>query len=297
MINWTKEAEEAVETLPLPDMITPYAKLECERLAKKKGIKSVTTEIVEEADKRYEFSMGRDVARRLRAMMRGEDASEGVLILEEFFADDSRELFSITQCPSKYGAASDVKIENMKRLVPAIRDKLKELKVTDLMMNLAADALMPHSVFKVNITGCTNACFSPYFSDFGVLGVYYVELIPEKCTGCGLCVDFCITGAITMKDNLPNFNKNICVRCAGCEEFCPDAAIGVEKMGYKVVVGGNGARYPKIAQTVTEFTDIDGVLKVLEKTINLLRDKAKKPMRIFYMRKFISDDDINKFKD
>ena len=50
MIQWTKESEEAVENLPLPPMLGSYARLECERLARKKGLNSVTPEIVAEAD-------------------------------------------------------------------------------------------------------------------------------------------------------------------------------------------------------------------------------------------------------
>ncbi len=294
MIQWTKEAEEAVENLPLPPMLSSYARLECERLAKKKGLSSVTPEVVAEADKRYDLAIGRDVMRKLRAMAQGE--GEGMEMPEEFFEDESKELFTIMMCPSKYGAASDIKIDNMKRLIPAIREKLKTLKVTDLMMDLTTTAVMPHCEFRVNVAGCTNACVSPYFSDFGILGSYDVELIPEKCTGCEKCVSYCSLGAITMKDNLPTFNKAICIRCAGCEEFCPESAIGVKEMGYKVVVGGYGARHPKIAQTVTEHTDLDGVLNILEKTVNLIREKSKEPMRVFSLSKLISESGVSQLK-
>jgi len=285
MIQWTKEAEEAVENLPLPPMLGSYARLECERLARKKGLNRVTPDIVEEADKRYELAIGRDVMRKLRAMARGE--GDGMAIPEEFFDDDSKELFTIEMCPSKYGAASDVKIENMRRLIPALREKLKELKITDLMMDLTTTAVMPHCEFRVNVAGCTNACLSPYFSDFGILGSYDVELNAEKCTGCEKCVNYCSLGAITMKENLPVFDKTICIRCAGCEEFCPEAAIAVNEMGYKVVVGGSGARHPQIAKTVTELTDLEGVLTILGKTVALIRDKAKNPMKVFTLRKLI----------
>jgi Fe-S-cluster-containing hydrogenase component 2 len=295
MIQWTKEAEEAVENLPLPPMISSYARLECERLAKKKGLSSVTPEVVAEADKRYDLAIGRDVMRKLRSMARGE--GEGMDMPEEFFEDESKELFTIAMCPSKYGAASDIKIDNMKRLIPAIREKLKSLKVTDLMMDLTTTAVMPHSEFRVNVAGCTNACVSPYFSDFGILGSYDVELIPEKCTGCEKCVNYCSIGAITMKDNLPAFNEAICIRCAGCEEFCPESAIGVKEMGYKVVVGGYGARHPKIAQTVTEHTDLDGVLNILEKTVNLIRNKSKEQMRVFSLSKLISESGVSQLKE
>lgn len=287
MIQWTKEAEEAVENLPLPPMLGPYARLECERLARKMGLDSVTPEIVAEADKRYELAIGRDVMRKLRAMARGE--GDGMGIPEEFFDDDSKELFTIEMCPSKYGAASDVKIENMRRILPALREKLKELKITDLMMDLTTTAVMPHCEFRVNVAGCTNACLSPYFSDFGILGSYDVELIEDKCTGCEKCVNYCSLGAITMQENLPIFDKTICIRCGGCEEFCPEAAIGVNEMGYKVVVGGSGARHPQIAKTVTELTDLGGVLTILEKTVALIRDKANNPMKVFTLRKLIAE--------
>ena len=295
MIHWTKEAEEAVENLPLPPMLGSYARLECERLAKKKGLTSVTPAIVAEADERYDLALGRDVMRKLRAMARGE--GEGMVMPEEFFEDDSKELFTIEMCPSKYGAASDIKIENMKRLIPALRGKLKDLKVTDLMMDLTADAVMPHCEFRVNVAGCTNACISPYFSDFGVLGSYDVELIAEKCTGCERCVNYCSLGAISMKDNLPTFNKTICIGCGGCEEFCPESAIRVKEMGYKVVVGGSGARHPQIAQTVTEFTDLDGALKILERTVNFIRDRYTEPMRVFTLSELISESGVSQLKD
>ena len=92
-----------------------------------------------------------------------------------------------------------------------------------------------------------------------------------------------------MKDHLPVFDKTTCIRCAGCEEFCPETAIGVNEMGYKVVVGGSGARDPQIAQTVTELTDLEGVLTILEKTVALIRDNAKNPMKVFTLRKLIAE--------
>ena len=291
MMEWTKEAAESVQNLPLPPMLSSYARLECERLAKKKGLTRVTPEIVAEADERYELAIGRDVMRKLRDMASGK--GEGVEIPEEFFDDESEELFTIAMCPSKYGAASDIKIDNMKRLIPALREKLKELKITDLMLDLTTTAVMPHTEFRVNVAGCTNACLSPYFSDFGILGSYDVELVPEKCTGCGKCVTYCSIGAITMKDHLPAFDKSICIRCAGCEEFCPESAIAVNEMGYKVVVGGSGARHPKIAETVTECTDLKGVLAILEKTASLIRNTSWEPMRVFTLRKLIDQTGVD----
>jgi ferredoxin len=278
MITWTKEAEEALENLPLPPMLGSYARLECERLAKKSNLSTITPEIVSLAEKNYGRAIGRDVIRKLRAMADG--SLDEPMVPDELFDDDSGELYSISLCPSQYGAASDIKIENMKILVPALRKKLKELHVTDLMMDLTETAVMPHCEFRIGLTGCTNACTSPYFSDFGVLGVYDVELETSKCSGCGQCVDYCSRGVIVMKDGFPNFNKSRCIKCGGCEEFCSESAIKVKEMGYKVVAGGTGARFPRIAQTINEYTDLDGVLKTLEDIVGLIREKHT-PGRVF----------------
>jgi len=50
MMERTKEAEESVQNLPLPPMLSSYARLECERFAKQQGLTQVTPEIVAEAD-------------------------------------------------------------------------------------------------------------------------------------------------------------------------------------------------------------------------------------------------------
>jgi len=286
MVEWTKEATEAVENLPLPPMLVSYARLECERLAGKKNLSVITPEIVAQAEENYGRAIGRDVMRKLRAMAEGTLAEP--LVPEEFFEDDSAELFSIAMCPIQYGAASNVKIENIKRLVPELRKKLKQLKITELMMRLTETAVMPHCEFRIGLTGCTNACTPPYFADFGVLGVYDVVLDAAKCSRCGQCVAYCSLGVITLKDGLPVFDKSRCIRCGGCEEFCPEAAIGVAQMGYKVVAGGSGARFPKIAQTLAECTDVDGVLKILEALVALIREKHR-PGRVFDISSLIDE--------
>ena len=68
-------------------------------------------------------------------------------------------------------------------------------------------------------------------------------------------------------------------------------------MGYKVVVGGSGARHPQIAETVTELTDLNGVAAILEKTINLVRNKAKEPALVFTMSELISKYGVDQLRD
>lgn len=46
----------------------------------------------------------------------------------------------------------------------------------------------------------------------------------EKCIGCGICIDVCTAGAITMQDGLPVIGEN-CTLCSICIEQCPKEAI------------------------------------------------------------------------
>ena len=69
-----------------------------------------------------------------------------------------------------------------------------------------------------------------------------------------------------------DYNK--CVKCGGCINKCPVDALSIDQECYKVVVGGCGSRHPQLAQTVTECTDVSGVLNILEKTLMLFKDAA-----------------------
>ncbi|MFP4445188.1 MAG: DUF362 domain-containing protein [Desulfosudaceae bacterium] len=48
----------------------------------------------------------------------------------------------------------------------------------------------------------------------------------ERCKRCGLCVDHCPTGAMTMaKGGFPQADKDRCISCYCCQEMCPEDAI------------------------------------------------------------------------
>ena len=51
---------------------------------------------------------------------------------------------------------------------------------------------------------------------------------PEKCSGCGACVDECPTDAIEMKDDKAVVNEDECVDCGACVDVCPCEAISLE---------------------------------------------------------------------
>jgi len=54
---------------------------------------------------------------------------------------------------------------------------------------------------------------------------YYVEVNPDMCTGCGLCIDRCQMGALTLVDDISTVNRKKCLGCGLCVVTCSTEAI------------------------------------------------------------------------
>lgn len=47
----------------------------------------------------------------------------------------------------------------------------------------------------------------------------------EMCVGCGVCVDQCCAGAISMDDSVAAIDDDKCIRCGVCHDVCPEDAV------------------------------------------------------------------------
>ena len=75
-----------------------------------------------------------------------------------------------------------------------------------------------------------------------------------KCTGCGICVKVCPTGALSMVSNIARLEEDKCTLCGSCVSSCPFGAITMERKAQTVEVSAY--------QDIWVFAEQDnGVLK------------------------------------
>jgi len=57
----------------------------------------------------------------------------------------------------------------------------------------------------------------------------------DKCSGCGVCVSVCPTGAIAINNAVASINERYCNDCGRCLEACPQGAIVAKQEALPVV--------------------------------------------------------------
>ncbi len=57
-----------------------------------------------------------------------------------------------------------------------------------------------------------------------------VELTPEKCTGCGICLEVCPHDVISLENKKAVIvDRDLCMECGACAMNCQFGAISVDK--------------------------------------------------------------------
>lgn len=68
-----------------------------------------------------------------------------------------------------------------------------------------------------------------------------LELISDKCTGCGKCIEVCPHNVFALeKGKSVIIDKNRCMECGACAKNCPFNALGVKPgvgCAYAIIMG------------------------------------------------------------
>jgi len=268
-MEWNKEAIERHEQMPIPPSVSPLARQQAEKIARKKGLSQVTVKEVEEAEEAYATYFGREKAQEMKNLLEGKEPVPQMV--EELFFDSSEKLYDIKVCPVKYGSQSKEVADGIVGIFRGIQEIFEKEQIEETIAEFSRPPLSWQSKFTVVIAGCSNCCEPPFFKDLGVVGQHVPRVTDADCLHCNKCKCVCYEDAITLTENGPSINRALCINCEFCAKTCPNKKIVIEKRGYKVIAGGREYRHPAVAVTVKAFTDREGVLMTVKKIVALLK--------------------------
>ncbi|MEI6126563.1 MAG: hypothetical protein WCQ99_08435 [Pseudomonadota bacterium] len=267
---WDKEAEEALELLPVPPIMGPYAHLHAEKIARHRGLDRVTAAVVKETAKVYADFMGKEKTEQLKAFLAGTGPMPEME--DELFFNDDTAFYTIETCFTKYGENSDLVRNALKDMMRSITAIMQEEKLTEVMADLTTGALHGAGRFKLGMTGCPNCCVSPHMKDFGIIMQHKVAITDAECTQCGECLKMCLDKAIHLTADGPVIDRAKCVMCELCARDCATGKLTVHERAWRVIAGGGGGHHPTLAVTIEDFTTKERVLTILKNAIARLRN-------------------------
>jgi len=167
-MKWEKDAREIVEGIPIHDIIRNLIKIWAEKLARKNKSDVVTMkEMQQTRDDYFEWFGPEKIAKIQQAREQGQsdDAVDPQTTLNKDPA-----LYTIELCHSRFFGC-DRDLINVRELGPKIKQKMEELKITEILADKACEVLMPHSTFTISISGCSNICTAAESKEVGIHGV------------------------------------------------------------------------------------------------------------------------------
>ena len=146
---------------------------------------------------------------------------------------------------------------------------------------------------KMAVAGCPYPCTRPQFNEIGLMGRVRPDLNIDDCTGCGICVDVCKTGATSMDDGEVTVDYDECNMCGRCIVNCTaDARFSAED-GFMMFVGGRGSWPPHEGQILHELISRDEVIDQIDRIVTVYKEKGEPGKRL---KEFIGNIGFEEFK-
>lgn len=117
---------------------------------------------------------------------------------------------------------------------------------------------------RIGVSGCPNACVSERLCEVGVTGLLKPIRHPEKCTGCGTCVEYCKEDALEVINGVIILNNDRCIRCGSCVHTCPYGVITSGEPWYQITFGGKRGRHPKLGRHIITVSGVETASKVID---------------------------------
>lgn len=139
--------------------------------------------------------------------------------------------------------------------------------------------VLPHK-FKVGVSGCASSCSKPQANDVGLVGAAKPECDPDRCTGCGVCVEACHLGAARVEGEVATIDRSACVSCGDCIKACPMAAMRAGRTGLHLFAGGRWGRVKQVGLQVAEFLGEEEAIEAVGRIKAWYRDHGRPKERL-----------------
>lgn len=171
------------------------------------------------------------------------------------------------ECPNR--------LVELDRLEDALRAVMEKSNF-DTRLGARIDRTRPlhHQLFHVAIAGCPNSCSQPQIKDFGIQGQAR-PAVTGNCDGCGMCVETCPEGAISLAGGKAEVDREACLNCGLCARACPGGAMQVERTGYRVLIGGKLGRHPRLATEMLALAGEEETAAALRRCVETFIDRGR----------------------
>ncbi len=296
-MEWDKEASARLEKVPV--FVRRLARTKIEKYASDRGKTTVSVLEVEGAKAGFTGAKTGDNNGDLRnadsfaANACDEDDKYEILKRsgEYELEDGYPAMYNIDVCRGEEVDCPFL-IMGVKGLLQKIKERLKEVGFSKLLIGKIEGKILPHQRLKIALASCPNACSQPQIKDFGVhvrATVNVDEAI--ECNGCRNCLRSCKENAIRisgLSDQQPDtlapgeiqpsddntrqvtIHYNRCLHCGLCAEVCPTGTIKKDKQCFRVMIGGKLGRHPRFADDLIDFADETEVLRALDICIDAI---------------------------
>jgi dissimilatory sulfite reductase (desulfoviridin) alpha/beta subunit len=269
-MKWEEDAKQVINSIPIHDVIKKMLIIWAERTARKNKSDVVTMKEIQQTRDDYFEHFGAEKMGKIQRIRDEGKSDTDIDISVELNKDPA--LYNIDLCHSRFfGCSRD--LINVRELGPKIKQKMEELKITEILADKACEVLMPHSTLTVSISGCANICTAAESKEIGIHGVAKPKITDKECTQCEKCIHICLDRIVSLKDGRPVINEDYCKVCGACIYACPTGTIDVDKKGCRIMVGGLFGRFAHYGTELYKITDTDKIFPILEACVKLIEQE------------------------
>ncbi len=180
-------------------------------------------------------------------------------------------------------------------LIADLENLVKQADILSFLRSSLGENIKFHHEFRIALCDCPNACSRPQIADIGIMGTTVPVVGTADCTGCNACVQACPDQAVMLngQEEKPVIDYDLCQYCGRCIQICPAHTLETARTGFRILLGGQLGRHPRLALEMPGLYSHDQVLTVVQTSLDFYKTHSKNGQR--FSRLFTRTDQVISF--